>query len=190
MSESQDGIEIVGSRFRLVTFTERHINDAYLGWLNDKSLLRYSRNRLRTHTRESCAEFLSSFPGSGNFFWAVESIETAELVGTMSTYVDGSNGTADIGILVGGATGGKGCGTEAWGLALKHGFESLGLRKVTGGTTANNLGMIRIFEKWGMVREGVQRKQELLDDGEVDVFLFGLLSEEWESNGGTIRSDA
>ena len=46
---------------------------------------------------------------------------------------------------------------------MRHGFAALGLRKITGGTSAKNLGMVRIFEHWRMRLEGTLRAQELLD---------------------------
>ena len=127
---------------------------------------------------------MESFSGSENFFWAVERLSDNQHVGTMTTYVDAHNRTADLGILIGPEETGFGCGKEAWGLALHHGFEQLNLRKITGGTTANNTAMIRIFEHWNMVCEGIQRHQELLDDGETDMLLYGMLHKEWSELHG------
>ena len=166
---------------RLVPFTEAHIKPAYLRWLNDKTLMRFSRQRLVTHTAESSREFLGSFRGSPNFFWAIERVADGNHVGTLTTYVDTHHRTADLGILVGPEAKGTGCGKTAWGLALRHGFAVLGLRKITGGTSAKNLAMTRIFEHWQMKLEGTLREQELLEDGPADVLLYGLLRAEWEA---------
>jgi ribosomal-protein-alanine N-acetyltransferase len=175
-----DSIACVGKNVRLVPFTAAHITTEYLSWLNNKHLMRFSRQRLRTHTTESSLGYLSSFPGSPNFFWAVERLSDGLHVGTMTTYVDTHHQTADLGIMIGhAAAAGTGCGKEAWGLALAHGFGTLSLRKITGGTAARNEGMVKIFRHWNMVLEGTQRQQELLDDGPVDILLFGLLRAEW-----------
>lgn len=168
---------------RLTPFTEAHITPTYLGWLNNQSLMRFSRQRLVTHTAESSRAFLASFSGSPNFFWAIQRVADGRQVGTLTTYVDTHHRTADLGILVGPEAAGTGCGKAAWGLALQHGFTALGLRKITGGTSAKNLGMVRIFEHWHMIREGTQRAQELLEDGPADVLLYGLLRAEWEALG-------
>ena len=175
---------IAGVSVRLVPFTEAHVTPEYLGWLNDRRIMRFSRQRLQTHTRESSIEYLAGFQGSPNFFWAIERVHDGLHVGTMTTYVDVHNRTADLGILVGhAAAAGTGCGREAWGLALGHGFASLTLRKITGGTSARNIPMIRIFEHWRMTLEGTQREQELLDDGlPADVLLYGVMRAEWEAH--------
>lgn len=169
-----------GKIVRLAPFLEAHITADYLGWLNDRRLMRFSRQRHFTHTRQSCSDYLASFKNAAHFFWAVEFAADGLLVGTMTMFVDAQNKTADMGILIGHKqASGRGCGTEAWGLALRHGFENLGLRKITGGAAAENRAMLRIFEHWKMTLEGAQRKQELLDDGPADVLLYGLLREEW-----------
>lgn len=166
---------------RLTPFTKAHITPTYLGWLNNKALMRFSRQRLVTHTSESSRAFLASFQGSPHFFWAIERVADGDQVGTLTTYVDTHHRTADLGILVGPEAAGSGCGKAAWGLALHHGFTVLGLRKITGGTSAKNQAMVRIFEHWRMKLEGTQRAQELLEDGPADVLLYGLLRAEWEA---------
>jgi RimJ/RimL family protein N-acetyltransferase len=167
---------------RLVPFTAVHVSKDYLSWLNDRRLMRYSRQRLRSHSEESSREYLDSFTGTPNFFWAVERVSDGVHIGSMTTYVDDHQRTADLGILIGHAeAGGKGYGAQAWGLALSHVFSVLNLRKATAGAVAPNEAMLRICRKWDMRLEGTRRRQEMLDDGPTDVLLFGLLREEWES---------
>jgi RimJ/RimL family protein N-acetyltransferase len=169
-----------GNRVRLAAFSERHITPEYIGWLNDRDLMRFSRQRLRKHDPLSCLEFLNGFAGTPHLFWSVERVADGVAVGTLTAYVDTANLTADLGILIGHpSASGTGCGREAWGLALQHGFEALGLRKITGGTPARHRAMVRIFQHWDMTLEGTQRQQVLLDDGPDDVLLFGILREEW-----------
>ena len=167
------------AKVRLAAFTAAHVTDAFLSWLNDRRLMRYSRQRLARHTRESSLAYLAGFAGTANLFWAVERAADGALLGSMTAYVSREQGTADLGILIG--VPGGGCGSAAWGLALRHGFEVLGLRKLTGGTVAPNEAMLRIFRRWGMALEGTRRRQELLDDGPADVLLYGLLREEWKA---------
>jgi ribosomal-protein-alanine N-acetyltransferase len=167
---------------RLVPFTPAHVSKDYLSWLNDRRLMRYSRQRLRSHTEESSRAYVESFTGSANFLWAVERVADGLHIGSMTTYVDDHQRSADLGILIGHpAACGKGYGRQAWGLALAHVFSVLNLRKATAGAVAPNEAMLRICRKWDMRLEGTRRKQEMLDDGPADVLLFGLLREEWES---------
>jgi len=164
---------------RLVPFTAAHVSKDYLSWLNDRRLMRFSRQRLRSHTEATSLEYVASFAGTPNLFWAVERVADGRHIGSMTAYVDAHQRTADLGILIGPV--GKGSGTAAWGLALTHVFSVLRLRKATAGAVAPNEAMLGICRKWDMRLEGTRRKQELLDDGPADVLLFGLLREEWEN---------
>src|SRR4051812_31923721 len=92
---------ISGSRFLLRPFAENMITDAYIGWLNDPDLMRFSRQRRRMHTVESCREYLKSFENSASFFWSAHSAETGTHIGNLSAYVDTDNKVADLAILIG-----------------------------------------------------------------------------------------
>jgi RimJ/RimL family protein N-acetyltransferase len=180
--------EICGSRLYLKPFDASCITLDHLRWLNDKVALRYSRQRLRVHTHESCLEYLHSFERTPHFYWSVQRISDGRPIGSMTAYVDSIAQTADMGILIGDPDSkGKGLGSEAWGLGLRTLFEKEHLRKVTAGTLALNLPMIHICHKWGMLREGIVREYELIDNQPVDQWLFGLLSREWFANHATIK---
>jgi len=170
---------IPGDRVELRPFTEALISEEYLGWLNDKTLMQYSRQRHLSHTRESCREYLQSFESTPHCFWATYWKAPELHIGTMTAYVDPTSNVADLGILIGHRMAREcGVGREAWGLAMGYLFAEEGLRRVTGGTVAWNVPMIRIFEHWGMKREGTLREHELIGGHAVDVVLYGLLANE------------
>lgn len=164
---------IVGSRVRVRSFGESDINDAYLGWLRDPATVRFSNQRFRTHDRTSAMDYLRSFDGSANLFFGIELLEDSRLIGTMTVYRAVPHETADIGILIGDAgSKGRGYGLEAWGLVLDWLLAQPNVRKVTCGTLAANLPMIRIAERSGMQPDGVRAAQELLDGAPVDIVHY------------------
>jgi RimJ/RimL family protein N-acetyltransferase len=172
---------ITGSMVELGPFGPELITGEYLGWLNDKSLMRYSRQRLTSHTRDTALDYLRSFANSPNKFWAIYRRTDRLHIGTMTAYVDRSAGSADIGILVGHAEArGKGFGREAWGLAMDYLFRVAGVEKVTGGTSALNAAMVRVFHHWQMRLEEVEKDAEMIDGRPSDVLRFGMLCREWE----------
>lgn len=175
---------IAGPTVALYPFTEGCITPEYLGWLADRELLRWSRQRHRQHDRASCLAYLRSFEGGPNHFWSVRRVNTEEPVGTMTAFVVPEDGVADVGILIGRP--GRGIGREAWGLALAWLFERRSMRKVSAGTVAGHTAMRRIFEHWGMKLEGVRRAHQLMDGQPVDLVYYGLLASEW---GGGARPD-
>ncbi|HZP98272.1 MAG TPA: GNAT family N-acetyltransferase [Reyranella sp.] len=157
-------------RLMIRPFRETDISERYIGWLNDKHLMRFSENRHRSHTRESCLNYLRSFEGSPNRFWAI--FAGAEHVGNITAHIDTRNGVADVGILIG--EGGKGYGLEAWTAVCWH-LLANGVRKITAGTMAINKAMIRIMEKSGMEFEGSRHRQFLVNGEEVDMIGACLL---------------
>ena len=105
---------IISQRLTIKLFVEDNITDEYLGWLNDRELMRYSRQRLRVHTRESCEDYLRGFANSSNFFWNIARREDGGQVGTITAYVDSISRVADIGLMIGHQS--VGYGGEAFGV--------------------------------------------------------------------------
>ncbi len=157
-----------------------HINDDYLSWLNDKELMRFSRQRHFTHTRDSSLAYQETFKGTNNHYWAILEKDSGQMIGTINAYVDKAAGTADVGIMIGHPQArGKGYGKKAWALVLKFLFEEENMRKVTCGTVRGNAAMEGIAAHFKMQLEGVLRQQEILDDGPADVLKYGLLKAEY-----------
>lgn len=169
-------------RLRIVPFTERHLTDRYVGWLNDPEVVRYSDQRFTEHTLESCHEYWRSFEDTPNHFWAVEAPdEDQPYIGTMTAYVDIHHRVADVGILIGDRdVWGKGYGSEAFGTVARHLLLETDVRKVTAGTVEVNEGMLGIMEKVGMEEDGRRRRQAVVDGTEVDVVHGALFREDVE----------
>ena len=155
----------------LSPFGRNHLTSEYLSWLNNPEVVRYSEQRHRTHSLESCQEFVRRFENGPDHLWAIEYGPEQLHVGNITTAVDVQNRIADIQILIGDREiWGMGVGTRAWQAVQTFLFQS-GFRKVTGGTMAVNHGMLKIFEKSGMHIEGHKARHFLLDGQEVDLVM-------------------
>lgn len=171
---------LTGAVATLRPITAAHVTDDYLCWLNDKQLMRFSRQRLREHTKETSIAYQKTFAGTANHLWAIVDTASGELMGTINTYVDSEALVADIGIMVGNPNArGRGMGKAAWGLVMGFLFDQLGMRKVTCGTVRGNIAMQRIAEHWQMQCEATLREQELIDDKPYDILRYGILKREW-----------
>ena len=170
---------IATRRLRLEPFEERHLTARYVGWLNDPQVVRFSGQRHRRHTLESCRRYWDSFAGTADRLWAIVAPELGH-VGNASAHVREAHGTADVGLLLGerGAWN-QGLGTEAWLGVCDHLFRVAGLRKVTGGALASNLPMLRVMQKAGMVEDGRRTAHEVWEERPVDVVHYALFREEW-----------
>jgi RimJ/RimL family protein N-acetyltransferase len=167
------------ARLVITPFSERHLTARYVAWLNDRDLMRYSEQRHKTHTLESCRSYWRSFADTPHYFWALE--ETANglgHVGNMNAYVDQHNGLADLGILIGAPHAkGQGYGQEAWAGVCNFLFQEVGLRKITAGVLAVNRSMLTLARRVGMVEDGIRRRHYLCDGVAVDVIHLALFRE-------------
>jgi RimJ/RimL family protein N-acetyltransferase len=149
------------------------IDAAYVAWLNDPLITRFSNQRFRSHTAQSSTAYFRSFEGSDNLFLSVRRAGTDEAIGTMTAYIARPHATADIGILIGErAAWGRGIGQEAWELLSNWLLAEGGIRKLTAGAVACNVGMVRVMERSGMHREAVRRAQEIVEGHAQDVVYY------------------
>lgn len=180
MRDQADAATIRTPRLLISPFSERHLTEKYVGWLNDAQLMRYSEQRHKRHSLETCRAYLQSFTGTPHYFWAIEDTATGlEHIGNINSYVDLRNQVADVGILVGDTrASGQGLALEAWTAVCTFLLEKCGMRKVTAGTMASNVAMIRLAQKAGMTDDGVRRRQLLHEGRETDVVYFALFRQQ------------
>ena len=165
--------QIDGLRLRLSRFTQGHVNASYIGWLNDLKVVKYSNQRFISHTTETCLRYLQSFADTHNRFYAIEELATGQMLGTLTVYANLHHQTADIGILIGATQHwGQGLGQEAFELAMRALASTGQIRKITAGTMACNVGMVKIMERSGMHLEATRKAQELLDGQPMDVLYY------------------
>ena len=169
--------KIITERLFLEPFLDKYISDKYVSWLNDHEVVKYSENRHRQHTIESCSEYAGSFNDSPSCFWAVTLKDTGEHIGNINAHIDSHNSVADVGIMIGDSKcWGKGYGAEAWGGVLDFLLNDLKIRKVTAGTMLANKGMIKIMQRSGMLDDGIRKREFLLDGDEVDIVHMAIFS--------------
>ncbi|WP_151525857.1 GNAT family N-acetyltransferase [Serinicoccus kebangsaanensis] len=111
--------------------------------------------------------------------WAVVDRESDQVVGE-SVLLDHDPGNASIGfrIWISGARG-RGLGTEATRLSVRHAIEELGLHRVELEVYAFNPRARHVYEKVGFVLEGTRREALRYADGWVDCHVMGLLASDW-----------
>jgi RimJ/RimL family protein N-acetyltransferase len=160
----------------LLPFREDMVSDRYVGWLNDADVVRYSEQRHRAHTRETCLAYVRSIDGVNSHLWAIH--EGPAHIGNISAHRDCCNGTADVGILLGARQRhGAGLGSEAW-RAVCDWLLATGVRKVTAGAMAANQPMLRVFAKTGMVDEARLKSHFVFGDRLVDAVLVARFRDE------------
>jgi ribosomal-protein-alanine N-acetyltransferase len=167
---------LTSQRLDLHPFNSGFLTERYVGWLNDETTTRFSEQRHRGHTLQSCRAYFDSFTDTPHYFWAIVA-HNASLghIGNMTATIDMPNRVADLAIMIGeSAARGQGYGLEAWTRACRFLLNEAKMRKVTAGTMAINEPMLRIMKTAGMVEEGRKKKQFLVDGAEVDGIYMAL----------------
>ena len=167
---------LTGERLDLVPFSAEFLTPRYVGWLNDPETVRYSEQRHRRHTLESCARYAASMEGTPHHFWAVVAHDPAlGHIGNMTATVDDNNRVADLAIMIGERSArGRALGLEAWVRACDFLLGAGGMRKVTAGTMSINAPMLGIMRAAGMIEEGRRARHFLHEGREEDLVMAAL----------------
>lgn len=166
---------------RLVPFGAQHMTLDYVGWLNDPDVVRYSENRHRRHSFESCQAYVADLAAGPSQLWAIEAMDQdGQHIGNITASHDPNNRLADIGILIG-ARGcqGRGYGRLAWGAVLTYLETRPDLHKITGGCLAANQAMVRIMQRAGMEPDGIRTAHYMVDGQPTDLVYYYRFGQ-WE----------
>ena len=154
-------------------FTLDDINEQYIGWLNDKEVVKYSNQKFIKHTKESCINFFDSFKNSQSLFFAIENKLSSDVIGTLTIHCNHFHNTADVGILLGNKEyWGKGYAKQAWCSVVDLLSNVIHIRKVTAGTLACNLSMIGLMKASNMTFDCMRSGQELVDGQPMDIVYY------------------
>jgi ribosomal-protein-alanine N-acetyltransferase len=170
---AENSFSLIGEAIVLKPFLAADINDAYIGWLNDQNVMKFSNQRFFVHSMDSCLRYQASFEGTDNLFMSIRRLSDDKLIGTLTAYVASNHGTVDVGIMIGDSTvWGMGCGLDAWNTMTDWLLGRKGIRKLTAGTLACNVGMIKLMERSGMVLEAIRKSQEIVEGVPVDMLYY------------------
>ena len=133
----------------LRNFRISDIDKAYLDWLNNKKLMRYSRHSEILYDREKALNFFKKMKRRNNFFFLIylKNKNKEKKIGTLIGYTVKKNKSCNLGILV--SEQGKGHGKKAYKLAINYIFKK-GYKTIFGGSLCSNIAMIKIFKNSGM----------------------------------------
>jgi RimJ/RimL family protein N-acetyltransferase len=168
---------------------EREDARALAGWFNDPEVNRTLRS-YRPMTVAAEEEFLKTVGDRpDDLVLGIVVCETDQLVGVCGLHdIDARSRHASLGLLVGDKTAwGKGFGTEAGRLLVRHAFETLNLNRVWLHVHEYNRRGLRVYEKVGFRPEGRLRQDTFRDGRYWDTIVMGLLRDEWGAVDYTSR---
>lgn len=168
-----------GRRVVLEPFTNRHLTERYLGWLNDPVVNAYSRRKDVRSSLDDARVYLESLRADEHVLAILTEAEGH--VGNIKFGpIDWPNACADISILVGArAVWGQGVGAEAMYLVSRYLLQEIGLNRVHADSC--NPAFLRLVAKLGWQVEGVLRERVRLGDTFHDDTVVSLLAPEFRA---------
>lgn len=166
----------------LFLLESEHATPSYVNWLNDPRINRFLESRFTTHTLEGTREFVRQCRADATtLFLGIRShaLDGRHIGNVKLAPIDSRHGLGEIGIIVG--------EPDAWGRGIATGTltilkgiaqRQLGLRKLTAGVYASNVGSRRAFEHAGFILEGTRRAHFLLDGRPEDMHLLAVWLDE------------
>ncbi len=168
---------IRGERLHLRPLTPEDVGEAYVGWLNDPEVVRFLETRHSAQTRETVVAFVAAVNARENeHLFAVLLNDGDRHIGNIKVGpIHPVHRVGDVSLLIGARDlWGRGHAAEAIALVSRHAFQALGVRKLSAGLYAANVGSERAFLKAGWRREGLRRQHYELNGVRSDVVELGL----------------
>jgi ribosomal-protein-serine acetyltransferase len=101
------------------------------------------------------------------------------IAGTTGLRLDPSDIKGEIGYWIGREFEGQGLVTRACERFLEHGFDELGLHRISIHAAVENARSRAVAERLGFVREGIERGAERCGDVFHDLVVYSMLEDEW-----------
>ena len=162
-------------RMILQPLTRDAAEGAYLKWMNDPEVMRFTESRFRSHKAGDLRGYIQQMNDSqDNLLLGMFTGQDQAHIGNIKLGpINPHHARADIGIILGlKEYWGQGLATEAIRAVSEHALGPLGLHRVTAGIYANNIGSIKAFRKAGFRDEARLEGYWLSDEEWVDeIFL-------------------
>ena len=127
----------------LKKFTKKNITQKYVGWLNDKNLMKYSRHKKSIFNYKKCENFYKEMKLKKNLFFAI--FLKKKHIGNIIAYIDSIQKKAEISIL----TTQVGTGFISYQKIIII-LKKIKINKIYSGTNKKNIKMIRLCKKLNM----------------------------------------
>jgi RimJ/RimL family protein N-acetyltransferase len=117
------------------------------------------------------------------FYFTIRAKEDDRLIGkAIVQWIEWANGNGFLKLGIGSAEDrGKGYATQAMRLLLRFAFAELNLFRVSAIVAEYNEAALALLKKFGFVQEVCRRKSLERDGRRWDLYVFGLLRDEWQS---------
>ncbi len=174
---------VVGKLVYLRPLEREDINDRYLSWMNDTSVIAHLMGATFPVTRDGLQKYYEDVASSkDSVIFAICDKESGVHIGNARlSYIDWIGRTAVYGWLIGDREyRQRGFGADALIQLLKYGFYQLGMNRIWAPVLALNKASLRSSEKAGLKKEGVLREFAFVNGRFDDAVAFSMLRREFD----------
>lgn len=179
MSENDEVFE--GQRIYLRILQETDIDDRYLSWFDNESLMKFYTTTKHTFTKEKMVEELNQAEATQTYLYGVFTKETDVCIGNVKIGpINLTHMNSDLVVLIGDpAYHGKGLATEAISVGNTIAFKKFSVRKLFGGMYESNIASIKAYTRADWVIEGKLKGHYLVDGKVEDRVLVACFNKEF-----------
>lgn len=172
-----------GEKIYLRPVKKQDLEGDYLCWINDTGNDEFTEHAQFPHSLDELELFAQNKWRDSSCIWlAIVEEETGRHIGNIELCnIDRVHRKAEYKIILDKACHGKGYGSEASYLFLRHAFCVLNLHRVYLGVNEDNKRAIKLYEKLGFVQEGMLREAFLRDGKRKSTLIMGLLVNEFKN---------
>ena len=184
MSTVPGGTFIEASRLYLREVVPSDATERYAAWMNDPEVTRFMETRFASHSVESLRQYIEAMRRKPDTLFLAIVLRDGDVhIGNIKLGpIERAHLCADVALMIGDkASWGRGYAAEAIAAVSDHAFRRLGVRKLTAGCYASNLGSLRAFEKAGYHVEATRRAQYFCDGAFQDGLLMARFGPEASS---------
>ncbi|MHB1218288.1 MAG: GNAT family N-acetyltransferase [Alphaproteobacteria bacterium] len=166
-------------RVELRPFTPADIGPAYLSWLRDTDVVRYTDIKPIEQTLASVQAYVDTAQRDPSaLFWAIHETEYGHVGNLRMSGISVRHARATVALLIGDKSRwGRNLARDALVAASAHAFHTLGLRKICAGILTGNDASRRAFEKAGFHVEAVLRAHAAFEGRFVDVLQMARFAD-------------
>ena len=185
------GMRFETARFFLRPLTPDDVTPAYVAWWNDPEVQQGLNSPPRKWDRQRAMKHVSTFNNKTKFHFGIFCKDTARLIGFFAVFIKPRVKVAKTNIVIGEKDyWGKGVVYEVREHMFSLLFESLNMEKIKGEIMGRNYPSIFNYKAQGFTCEGIMRSEIIsVTGGRTDIYLFGLLRDEWTSRHRPAETD-
>ncbi|MFC1814779.1 GNAT family N-acetyltransferase [Thermodesulfobacteriota bacterium] len=181
------GVFLSGKYVNLTVLTEEDVyNSNWYDWFNDEDTTMLTQHHCFPNTRKKQLEMLNEINKSENKIqFGICDVSGGPIVGVVSLQaIDFINRKAETSLMMGEQKyRGVKYFIESFSLIIRHGFNSLNLHRIYGGTIIPEIAEL-MCRTLGFKQEGIFREDVFKNGKYVDVYNIGLFREEFKEFKG------